>query len=108
VAPAEDEPIVAERGDVVGEDLASLVEPLLEVERRRAEGRRRVGLRPGDLGRHPERAVHAVAGDEVARVVHDGDGDLEVLLSDDGVEEAVGSLARGNRVDTSVLPMKTG
>src|SRR2546423_4151260 len=76
-AATEHEPIVAERRHVVGEELASLAEALLEVLRRGAERRRGVGLRARDLGRHPERAVHAGAGDEVPRLVHHGDRDLE-------------------------------
>src|SRR5256886_16053265 len=76
-AAAKDELVVAERGDVRRKELAPLVEPLLELERRRPEGGGGVGLRPGDLGGGPERAVHALARDEVTRVVHDGDGDLE-------------------------------
>ena len=75
-APAEDELIVAQGCDVVGEEL-TLRESLFEIERRGVKGGGGVGLGAGDLGRHPERAVHAVAHDEVARVVHDGDRDLE-------------------------------
>src|SRR5207244_11660110 len=76
-AAAKDELVVTERGDVRRKELASLVEALLELERRRPEGGGGVGLRPGDLGGGPERAVHALARDEVTRVVTDGDGDLE-------------------------------
>ena len=56
-------------------------EALLEVERARAEAGGGVGLGAGDLGRHPERAVHPVAGDQVAGLVDDGDRDLEAQLA---------------------------
>src|SRR5262249_39510023 len=75
-APAEDELIVAERGDVVGEELA-LGEPLFQIERGRVKRGGGVGLRARDLGRHPERAVHAIAAAQVPGVVDDGDRHLE-------------------------------
>ena len=75
-ASAEDESIVAERRNVVGEELA-LAEPLFEVARRCLEGRRRIGLRASDLGRHPEGAVHTVADDQATGVIDDRDGDVE-------------------------------
>src|SRR5207245_9780785 len=55
------------------------------------------GLRPGDLGGGPERAVHALARDEVTRVVHDGDADLEaegLRLGNAALDALVGSLQR--------------
>src|SRR2546422_10883200 len=53
-AAAEDERVVAEHGDVRREELATLAEALLELERRRAEGGGGVCLRPG---RSEERRV---------------------------------------------------
>src|SRR5262249_37519710 len=67
-APAEDELVIAQGGDVVGEELP-LGEALLEIERGGVKGRGGVGLGAGDLGRDPERPVHAVADDQVPRAV---------------------------------------
>src|SRR5439155_5227722 len=104
-ALAEDEPVVAERGDVVGGELA-LAEPLFEIERRRAERRRRVGLRAGDLGRHPERAVHPIAGDQMPGVVDDGDRHLEAerLRPSDAALDALTSLSQAERHVTAPRP----
>src|SRR5439155_4971018 len=52
-AAAGDERVVAERGDGRREELATLAEALLELERRRAESRGGVFLRPGAPGRDP-------------------------------------------------------
>src|SRR5919201_3002821 len=78
-ALAEHELILAERGNVVREQHA-LREALLEIARGRAKAGRRVRLGPRDLGRHPERAVHALAHDQVSRLIDHGDGDLETQL----------------------------
>ena len=94
-APAEDELVVAEGRDVVGEELA-LAESLLEVEGGRVEGRRGVGLRAGDLGCYPERPVHPVTDDQVPGVVDDRDGDLEaerLRLGDTALDTGAGAIA---------------
>src|SRR2546422_4912757 len=75
-ALAEDELVLAERGDVVGEE-HPLGEALLEIERGGAEPGGGVGLGARDLRRHPERAVHPLADDEVPGLVHHRDRHLE-------------------------------
>src|SRR5919108_4374854 len=76
----EGEVVVAERGDVAGEEGTPGREAPFQVLGRRLEGGRRVRLGAGDLRRDPQRAVHAIARDEVAGGVDDGDRDLEVQL----------------------------
>src|SRR5437773_2407573 len=108
--------ISAERGDVRREQLAPLGEAFLGLERRRAEGGGGGGLRPRDLGRDPEGAVHALAGDEVTGVVHDGDGDPEaegLRLGESALDALVGLLLRerhpqGTSTQPSPASIRTG
>src|SRR5205814_7635781 len=94
-AAPEHERVVTERGDVAREELTALVEPFLEIKRGGLESRAGVGLGAGDLGGDPQGTVHAVTGDEVARVVHDGDGHAkaELLSLDETTLDALDGLS---------------
>src|SRR5688572_18708885 len=113
-AASEHEPIVAEGGDVVGEQHA-LGETLLQVERRGLECGGRVRLRACDLRRHPERAVHALARDQMPGVVDDRDGDekAELLRLLDPALDTDARLLEGDGTHASVTntsspSMRTG
>src|SRR5207237_10273959 len=100
---AEDEFVLAQRGDVVGEEHA-LGEALLEIAGGRAKAGGRVGFGPGDLRRDPEGAVHALAHDQVPRLIDDGDGDLEAELLctlEAALDAGAGEIARDRAHDTS-------
>src|SRR5262249_55473036 len=78
-ALAEVELVAAEREHALGEERAPR-EALLEIAADGLERRAGVGFGAGDLWRHPERAVHPVARDQVTGFVDDGDRDRESEL----------------------------
>src|SRR5258708_19722434 len=102
-ALAEDELVLAQRRDVVREEHA-LGEALLEIERGRAKAGGGIGLGARDLRGHPERAVHALADDQMPGLVHHRDRHLEAELLrafDAALDARARLIARDAAHDTS-------
>src|SRR5882762_1117298 len=102
-ALAEDELVLAQRRDVVGEEHA-FGEALLEIERGGAKAGGGIGLGARDLRGHPERPVHALADDQMPGLVHHRDRHLEAELLralDAALDAGARLIARDAAHDTS-------